>query len=218
MDPSQGLPGNEFRESFEARPRDPPDAVPLQQIQNRGNGKNLYRAPPFAEFKLAPAPGADNPENRVDTWTFVGSQTHLMLRSKGPLTRPRDSKLNRNLSSSGRNRRWGSSTCSDVLPVSKNRWGKSVQHQRDQRLSRLGPRHFVRWSKFLDYCYADLGTFSEITAILSDTLTGLSLTEAGKLLLQQSATIRQAPNRRQTFRYFPRSVALPLFSEKTTTE
>ena len=101
MDPSQGLPGNEFRESFEARPRDPPDAVPLQQIQNRGNGKNLYRAPPFAEFKLAPAPGADNPENRVDTATFVRGQTHLMLRSKGPLTRPRDSKLNRNLSSSG---------------------------------------------------------------------------------------------------------------------
>src|SRR5579862_778562 len=99
--------------ALKARPRDPPDAVPLQQIQNRGNGKNLYRASPFAEFKLAPAPGADNPENRVDTATFVRGQTHLMLRSKGPLTRPRDSKLNRNLSSSGRNRRWGSSICSD---------------------------------------------------------------------------------------------------------
>jgi hypothetical protein len=50
---------------LEARPRDPPDAVPLRRFQNRGNGKNLYRGPTYKEIKLTLSPRDDNPENWV---------------------------------------------------------------------------------------------------------------------------------------------------------
>jgi len=53
-----------LQQANRARPRDPPDAVLLQQIQNRGNGKNLYRGPPSKD-RIALAPESDNPENLV---------------------------------------------------------------------------------------------------------------------------------------------------------
>src|SRR5690242_20132155 len=66
---------------------------------------------------------------------------------------------------------------------------------------------------------ADFGT-SEIRVILSGVGNAFSswAVAAGRLLLQQSATMRQAPKRRHTFRYLPRSSEVAPLSFTTETE
>src|ERR1700740_502974 len=108
-------------------------------------------------------------------------------------------RFNKNQSNSGRNRTRGTAICNDVLPVLKNKWGTSAIRRPTHWHAPLHPCYSSNQALLLLRPYADLGTLSEITAILSVTLTGFSLTDAGRLLLQQSATIRQAPSRRQTF-------------------
>ena len=176
---------------YTCRARGRPVAVPLRPDPKQGKRQ-----------KPVPRPHPSTLARRrtaCNTWMVV-RRGRVALRCPGGFSKNRNN--------SDRNRIADSSACSAALSGLPSNLDRCERHPVPPQLSgrRDIPTHPLPISESTRPPYADLGT-PLITVTLSLAGAELSATRCctARLLLQQAATMRQAPRRRHTVKYLPRS-------------